>query len=256
MSDKNEPMDHMMKLWKTGQDTFFNAQKNMAENFNHAFTSKPTVSFDQSLEAWKNFIKAWAPSWDPASAMNTPNSKESPHQYDAFFAVFDQNIWMSQAPEQLRSILQNITQFPKFADVSFAHVEGAEQWEELLELQKATRNFAKIMHGAWQRAYTRYSEKFSLDDLKSGNVQKALDTWIKTANEELLDTQSSDGFMTAQRSLIRAINGLKQRQAKMAEAWSNTYQMPTRSEIDDLTKTVTELKREMRNLKRSLAKKT
>lgn len=253
MADKNDGIDQIMKFWQNSQDAFLDAQKEMAETFGRAFSPKPKDPMTQSYEAWQDFVKAWAPGWDPSAMMK--NQAHMPNNPAAFYALYDPSSWMSKAPDQLRSILESVVQFPKFADMAAPQAEGAEQWQEYLDFQEATTEFAKVMHEAWQRAYNSYSEKFSVEDLKSGNVQKALDAWVKTANEELLDTQSTQKFMDAQRNMILASNGLKLRQAKLAEAWSDAYQMPTRSEVDDLTKTVTELKREVRNLKRELAQK-
>lgn len=252
MANSNDPMDQMKTFWKEGQDAFFDAQKNMAENFGRAFAPKPKDPVSQSVEAWQDFVKAWAPGWDPAAMMQKQAKDHFASQRDAFFAIYDPATWMTQAPDQLRSILESVSQFPKLADMALPQAEGAEQWQEMLDFQEATGAFATIMQDAWKRTYARFSKNFSLEDLKSGNVAGSLDAWVKTANEELMDTQASDEFMEAQRALIRAGNGLKQRQAKVAEAWSDAYQMPTRSEVDDLAKTVTELKREVRALKRKL----
>jgi len=255
MSDQNDPMDQMKAFWKEGQDAFFDAQKNMAENFGRAFAPKPKDPMSQSVEAWQDFIKAWAPGWDPAAMMQNQMKNQFESQKDAFYALFDPSTWMMQAPDQLRSILESVAQFPKLADMTMPQADGAENWKELLDFQQATGDFAKVMQDAWARTYEKYSTKFSLDDLKTGDISAGLKEWVKVANEELMETQASEEFMKAQRALIRTGNSLKQRQAKLAEAWSDAYQMPTRSEVDDLAKTVTELKREVRALKRKLNEK-
>ena len=109
------------------------------------------------------------------------------------------------------------------------------------------------MQKAWTKAFEQYSKDFSLDDLKSGNPGEALDAWLDAANEQLLETQRSPDFLDAQRRMLRAANEIKARQAEMAEQWSEAYQMPTRTEVDDLAKIVQELRREVRQLKRELA---
>lgn len=250
MSDPKENMEQMMKFWQDGQSAFFSAQKEMAENFANAFAPKPKDPMAASMEAWRDFVKAWAPGWDPAAMMASSVEKSMDKQREAFFALFDPSNWMTQAPEQLRKILENVAQAPQFADMVTPQADAADHWQEMLDFQQATAAFAGVMQEAWQRAYQRYSENNSVDDLKSGKVQEALNAWIKSANDELLDTQSSQEFMTAQRDIIKASAALQKRQAKLAESWANAYQMPTRSEVDDLAKMVTELKREVRKLKR------
>ena len=59
--------------------------------------------------------------------------------------------------------------------------------------------------------------------------------------------------MDAQKRMLRASVEIKARQRDLAETWSEAYQIPTRSEIDDLTKIVHELRRELRQVKRELS---
>lgn len=252
MADPTDGMEKMMQFWQQGQDSFFNAQREMADNFGRAFAPKPKDPISQGMENWQNFVRAWAPAWDPSAMMAAGAKAGFEQSKDAYFAMFDPTTWMTQAPEQLRSILQSIAQMPQLADMAYPQVGAAHQWQEVLDFQEATSAFAKVMHAAWTRAYANYSKHFSLEDLKAGKVNEALNAWIKTANEELLNTQSTAEFMTAQRGLIQASSNLTKRQAKMAEAWAEKLQMPTRSEVDDLTKTVHDLKRDVRKLKKEL----
>ena len=46
---------------------------------------------------------------------------------------------------------------------------------------------------------------------------------------------------------------IKARQRETAENWCDTWQMPTRTEVDDMAKIVHELRREVRKLKREVA---
>ena len=172
--------------------------------------------------------------------------------HDTYWAMFDPATWATQAPDQLRKIFENMTNLPQLADIYNPLAEAGGQWQELLDYQEASRKFGDVMQAAWQRAYEAYAKSNSVDDLKAGNVQSALDAWLKSANAELLDTQATQAFMDAQRALISASTQLTKRQAEWAEKWAESLQMPTRSEVDDLSKTVYELKKEIRKLKKKL----
>jgi len=256
MADAKDTMDQMFKFWQDGQDAFFNAQQDLADGFaksmTQGFTPKPTNMMPQGFDAWQGFVKAWAPGWDPATAMATGAADMMGKSRDAMFSLFDPSTWMAQSPEQLKTILQGIANAPQFADLVMPQGDMATAWAETVEFQEATAGFAKIMHEAWLRSYTEYSKAFSLEDLKSGKVKQALDAWLKIANKELLDTQASQDFMDAQKKLMSTATRLKKRQAEAAQKWAETYQMPTRSEIDDLTQIVTDLRRELRDLKRKI----
>ncbi len=256
MADAKDTMNDIFKLWQDGQDAFFNAQKDLADSFaksmTQGFIPKPTNMATQGFGAWQDFVKAWAPAWDPATAMATGSADMMGKSRNAMFSLFDPATWMAQSPEQLKTILQGIANAPQFADLVMPQGDMASAWAETVAFQEATAAFAKIMHEAWTRSYAEYSKAFSLDDLKSGKVKQALDAWLSIANKELLDTQASQEFMDAQKKLMSSATKLKKRQAEAAEIWAENYQMPTRTEIDDLTKIVTELRRELRDLKRKI----
>ncbi|PCH97417.1 MAG: hypothetical protein COB84_03755 [Rhodobacteraceae bacterium] len=256
MTDKKDGINQAFEFWQNGQDAFFNAQKDLAEGFAKSmaqnFTPKPTNMVAQGFDAWQDFVKAWAPGWDPATAMATASTDMFNKGRDAVFSLFDPSTWMTQTPEQLKSVLQSIANAPQFADLVFPQADMATMWQETLDFQNATSEFAEQMHVAWLNSYTEYSKSFSLEDLQSGKVKEALDSWLKIANKELLDMQSSQEFMDAQKKLMGTATRLRKRQSEAAQTWAEAYQMPTRVEIDDLTKTVSELKREVRELKRKL----
>lgn len=256
MADAKDAVDQVFKFWQQGQDAFFNAQQDLADGFAKSMAKtlspKPKDKISEGFDAWQDFVKAWAPGWDPAAAMTAGAGDMFSAGKDAMFNLFDPATWMSQSPDQLKTILQNIANAPQFADLVMPQTDMASAWQESVEFQEATADFAKVMHEAWLRSYTEYSKAFDIEELKSGKATDALNAWLKIANKELLDVQSSKEFMNAQKHLMSAATSLKKRQAEAAEKWAESFQMPTRSEIDDLTKTVTELRRELREIKRKL----
>ena len=86
------------------------------------------------------------------------------------------------------------------------------------------------------------------ETLESSRAVLAL--WVETANEVLLETQRSDAFLTTQRDLLKASTDLRLAQQELAEFYSEMFGYPTRTELDDVHKTVTELRRELRAFKR------
>ena len=83
-----------------------------------------------------------------------------------------------------------------------------------------------------------------------------LTLWGETANEVLLETQRTDAFLETQREVLKASTDLRLAQRTVAEFYSEMYGYPTRAELDDVHKTVTELRRELRALKRSTPRPT
>ena len=103
MAGPHDGMEQMFNMWQEGQNAFFGAQKEMADTFaktfSETFSPKPKDTAMQGYEAWQNFVKAWAPSWDPASAMRmTPNSYA--RNTDSMFSIFDPIADLEDVPFQ------------------------------------------------------------------------------------------------------------------------------------------------------------
>ena len=267
MADHNPGFEKMLGMWKEGQEAFFDAQKEAAESFTKSFASSlhekgqdsmpdwtAAMGGDDVVSAWTKLVSSWAPSWDISNLFSEPaNAGIFGLGGERFFDLLDTSNWLHHAPEQLREILQSISQGPRFADLATPHSDAATAWREVLDYQKAAADFAKVLQLAWKRAFETFSKEFSLEDLQSGQSSEALNSWLAIANAELLETQASSEFMDAQRRLLRSGLEIKARQREIAETWSEAYQMPTRTEIDDMAKTIHELRREVRMIKRELA---
>lgn len=271
MAEDETGFEQMLNIWQEGQNAFFKAQKEVSDSFQKSLSGfnpaamTPGAMGDMSsnfmdptskeaMAAWQSFIKSWAPDWDASTMMGMPNQSEMfGKSGEAYLAMLNAANWTQFAPEQLRIILESIAQGPQFADLATPQIDAAEAWRETLDFQKAAGDFAQVMQEAWARTFKRYSEKHTLEDLQSGNVQEALNAWLSAANAELMDVQRSAAFMSAQKRLLRASMEIKARQRDIAESWAEIYQLPTRTELDDLTKMVHELRRELRKVKRDLA---
>ena len=253
---KSEGMDALMDMWKQSQDAFLKAQSDVADGFRKSLnemagTSEPAGS--DPLAAWQALIKAWSPTWDwkPASPVGGAGY-DFRHGQQAFFEMLEPQRWTTYAPEQLRVMLEQIASGPQFADLAMPQQQAAQAWRETLDYQDAASAMSKVMQDAWTRAYREYSKEYTLEDLKSGNVNDALQAWLNAANLSLLEAQSSSEFLEAQKKMVRASTEIRARQRDMAEDWSEAWQIPTRTEIDDLTRIVHQLRREVRELRREL----
>jgi polyhydroxyalkanoate synthase subunit PhaE len=75
--------------------------------------------------------------------------------------------------------------------------------------------------------------------------------WVETANTTLLETQRSEPYLNSQREVLKASTDLRLAQQEMAAFYSEIFGYPTREEMDDVHRTVTELRRELRALQRA-----
>ena len=82
--------------------------------------------------------------------------------------------------------------------------------------------------------------------------REAFAKWSEISNEELIRNQRTDGFLQAQKELLQAGLQLRSRQDDVAEAASAMFGLPTRKDFDDVTRQLTELRREVRALARQV----
>ena len=82
--------------------------------------------------------------------------------------------------------------------------------------------------------------------------REAFAKWSEISNEELIRNQRTDGFLQAQKELLQAGLQLRSRQDDVGEAASAMFGLPTRKDFDDVTRQLTELRREVRTLTRQV----
>jgi len=249
-------------LWQQGTDMVLEGQKQAAALFQEGmetFTKAGAASAANSsssdpLQAWQQFMQAWSPAFDvgqAASAFQSANPFLNP---SALHTMLDPANWTGNMPEQMRRVLSSIAAAPRFADLQTPHIEAADAWRETLDYQQALGDMGKVIQGAWGKAYEEFARANSLEELQPGNMQGALDAWLSAANNSLLEAQRSPEFLDAQKRMVRAATEIRARQRDLAETWSSNWQMPTRTEVDDLSRSVHELRREVRALKHRLSK--
>jgi hypothetical protein len=84
-----------------------------------------------------------------------------------------------------------------------------------------------------------------------GSWREVLALWVETANTTLLETQRSEKYLDSQREILKASIDLRLAQQALAGFYSEVFGYPTRAEVDDVHRTVTELRREVRALARA-----
>lgn len=260
MPDNKSPtgFEGLAELWQQSQEAFAKAQKEMGEQFQRSLNDMAGTTKPGNVDpvaAWQDMIKAWVPGWEGAPSPQNPwpSNLDFRSGNQAFFELLDPQKWTKFAPEQLRVMLDRIAHGPQFADLVMPQQKVAETWRETLDYQQAASDMSRVMQDAWTQAYKMYSKSHSLDDLKQGEMNEAMSAWLKAANDSLLHAQGSSEFLDAQKRMIQAATEIRARQKDMAEEWSEAWQMPTRTEIDDLTLSVHKLRRELREVKRELA---
>ena len=80
------------------------------------------------------------------------------------------------------------------------------------------------------------------------SARELLDLWVVTANETLIEMHRTPKFLEAQRNVTRSSTDYRLQERAIAETFCEVHHVPTRSEVDELQRTVVELRRQVRAL--------
>jgi hypothetical protein len=237
-----------VKLWSENQKSLFDAWvqgKPPAFAFNgeappagDAMRQAAQISdlMRQSMEQWAEYAKGGM-------------GKGAGFDADAMRKLFDPEEW-KRAGSHFDMGLEKLTEGPTYAtlwDVDRKMLGLQKLW---VERAKDAEQYWAVMQSAWAKALERFMKTANDskgEPIKSG--RQLLDLWLGTANKALLEMHRSEEFLEAQRRMTRSSTEYRLAEREIAEAFCEVHHIPTRSEVDELQKTVVELRREIRALK-------
>jgi hypothetical protein len=243
-----EQGNEWMKLWSENQKSLFDAWvqgkpppfafHGEAPPAGDAMKQAAQISdlMRDSMEQWAEYAKG---GWGKGAGADA----------EAMRKLFDPAEW-KRAGSHFDMGLEKLTEGPTYATL----------WDldrKMLGLQKLWVERAKDVEEYWavmQRAWTKALERFMKaagdskgEPIKSG--RQLLDLWLSTANKALLEMHRSEEFLEVQRRMTRSSTEYRLAEREIAEAFCEVHHIPTRTEVDELQKTVVELRREIRALK-------
>jgi hypothetical protein len=165
-----------------------------------------------------------------------------------FRKMVDPRNWMNGSGE-MDEVLGRMAEGPRFADLWEAERRYAGVLQAWMNLRRRSLEHNAVSLEAWLHAGRRFTEQLAAE-AKAPDAKAALALWIETANRQLLETQRSERFLQTQAAMIRATTELRLAQQDLVEHIGKQYGFPTRTELDDVHRTVTELRRELRAMRR------
>lgn len=242
-----EQGNEWMKLWAENQRSLFDAWTQgkpppfafhgEAPPAGDAMKQAAQVSdlMRQSMEQWAEYAKG---GWKGAAI-----------DPDAMKKLFDPAEW-KRAGSHFDMGLEKLTEGPTYAtlwDLDRKMLELQKLW---LERAKDVERYWEVTQRAWGKAVDRFVKATADgkgEPITSG--RQLLDLWLATANKALLEMHRSEEFLEAQRKMTRSSADYRLAEREIAEAFCEAHHIPTRTEVDELQKTVAELRREIRTLK-------
>ena len=115
-------------------------------------------------------------------------------------------------------------------------------------LHSANTDLQALISKSWYETFQRFSAGAGDNTW----YEKSFDEWLEYANRSMDEFQRTDEFMNAQRGVINASTTFRNCYADLVEVYQEKNNIPTRREIDDLSRSVYDLKRELKKLKKEL----
>jgi hypothetical protein len=150
--------------------------------------------------------------------------------------------------------LRRMAEGPRLADVGTSQRLIAKVMKLWLSVQDSARTYESVVSGAWAQANTRFVERLSQrygTGTDMPDAKESLKLWLDVANQVLLETHRSEKFLDAQRQLLRSGMDFMLAEREFVEALVEPAGLPTRTEIDEVHRSIHELKRRVKTLERA-----
>jgi len=205
--------------------------------------------------------QALADLWSSASGLAATLAQRLPTGVDPDSTVaatlrrmVDPRVWLS-AGDDTEEALQRLAEGPRLADLWDVERRYAKVFQAWTALRRRGLEHQAVVLEGWTTAARRFAERLGeLTGKGEGPAtpRAALDLWVETANRALLEMQRSERYLGSQAELLKASTELRLAQQEVAEHFGRMYGLPTRTELDDVHRSVTDLRRELRATQRRL----
>ena len=265
--DPFEYMKTLTAMWSKGGAALWSAQQSMfldmaeqagrATGVDGAAGAAPMQLPDMAgLEkAGQDFARLWSSALEVSKAATRhlqSGSAPSPVVTEMVGKMFDPRLWFA-SNDNMDEALNRMAEGPRLADLWITERKIAAVFSAWVRLRERNLEHNRIMLEAWTRAaevFTKTMKEKSDKDEAFESWRDMMTAWVEIANKTLLETQRTEPYLVSQRELLKASTALRLAQQEVAEFYSEMFGYPTRAELDDVHKTVTELRRELRALKR------
>lgn len=133
--------------------------------------------------------------------------------------------------------------------------EGFDAWQEFL---RAGFEYRVVMSDAWVNAFKQTMQRLNERGERGqpvASIKQLIEVWTDTADEAFTQVFESKRYIDAQARLLNSAMALRRKQQEIVDNLLKGSYVPSRSELDEAYRSIYELRKEMRELKKQLAAK-
>jgi hypothetical protein len=245
----------MADFWESAGKTASDAQKDLFQQFATRFAANfPLAAMpagvaapNKASEAFSDLLNSLMALPNAVKAATDQSNLSDKKTAELLQKIMNPQEWLSVSGYTDQSV-QQLVEGPKFADIGQLESKFAALFKSWTDLRTRALEQSTIRLAAYAKAAQEFIGK-----LREVAKDKPLETraqlvglWVDVANRHLLEAQRSPEYLENQRELLRASTGFKRAQTELSDYYGEAFGIPTRGEIDDLTRMVADLKREVR----------
>lgn len=201
-------------------------------------TKSPIPGFDGFLELWKASLK--------------PTEAGGPVELAT--RLLDPRNWLGGAA--MEQPFETVLGLPRLADMPDLDRKYLNLVQSWLGVAQRGTEYGAMVARVWMAAYGDFLpalQSAAVAGKPATSSRELLDRWTATVNERLLKAQRSGEFLEVQRRLLDALLKSRAAEHELVEIGAKAADLPTRSEMDEVHRTLHSVKRELRALQRRLA---
>ena len=283
-----DPTQAFTDFWKAQSQVFTATQEQAGKAFmdgmqamaSGKFPGMPDMSGDLSKDSddLARAGKSMTELWSAATALSDVLAKSLPEKTSGaqssganaatveatWQKLIDPRSWMAGTGE-MDDVLGRMAEGPRLADLWEVERRYARVLQAWMNVRRRGLEHNAVVLGSWLQAGQKFTQALAartetarIDAAKTNVAPPELDAkatltlWTETANSQLIETLRSEPYLQTQSMMLRASTELRLAQQEMVEHFGKQYGFPTRTELDDVHRTLTELRREMRVMRRAL----
>ena len=245
--DWMDQANRLVKFWTDQQQNFL-AQMTGSARGASAPGAAPAAGLDSGLQQASDLWRASVERWTALVSQGLPQSTRND---DLLKGLFDPTQWANVGMGPLDRAIEHLVDGPSYATLWTLDRKIVRAQKLRAEWLRDLAAWQLLVQGAWNEAIKRFLREVNAEGAPIKTWRELTDLWVEIANDTLTETHRTPEFLEVQRRLTRSSTECRLAERDIAEAYCELHQVPTRTEVDELSHTVYELRRELRELKKA-----
>jgi class III poly(R)-hydroxyalkanoic acid synthase PhaE subunit len=129
-------------------------------------------------------------------------------------------------------------------------------WDTWINFYQASFDYQVVLVNVWLKAFEELILKLAVSEKKAETVQnwrQFLQLWSATFDQVFTETFLSENALRTRRRFLHAAMNYRLHQQQLMEVLLKMNDLPVRSEVDEVHRSIYEMRKEIKSLKKALA---